>query len=112
MGQGLVPRPRFELGTPAFSVRCSTKLSYLGTADDCIGRADPRVRGILSRVKQVVGWLWMGGAIAALIAIQAFRQSRPLALVDNALNRSPTSPPCDCCFFSLWLTPWRVWDSH
>jgi hypothetical protein len=45
----LVPRPRFELGTPAFSVRCSTKLSYLGTADDCIGREDPRVRDILSR---------------------------------------------------------------
>ena len=34
----VVPRPRFELGTPAFSVRCSTKLSYLGTADDSIDR--------------------------------------------------------------------------
>jgi hypothetical protein len=44
------------------------------------------VRGILSRMKQVVGWLWMGGAIAALIAIQAFRQSGPLAWVDNVLN--------------------------
>ena len=37
-------------------------------------------------MKQVVGWLWMGGAIAVLIAIQAFRQSGPLAWVDNALN--------------------------
>src|ERR1700694_342994 len=42
--KGLVPRPRFELGTPAFSVRCSTKLSYLGTADDCIGQRDPPVK--------------------------------------------------------------------
>jgi hypothetical protein len=24
-------------------VRCSTKLSYLGTADDCIGQGDPPV---------------------------------------------------------------------
>jgi hypothetical protein len=81
-----VPRPRFELGTPAFSVRCSTKLSYLGTADDCIGREDTRVRGILSRMKQALGWLWMAGGIAALIAVQAFRQSGPLAWMDSLLN--------------------------
>ena len=30
-------------------MRCSTKLSYLGTAVDCIGRKDAGVRGILSR---------------------------------------------------------------
>ena len=28
----VVPRPRFELGTPGFSVQCSTRLSYLGTS--------------------------------------------------------------------------------
>jgi hypothetical protein len=81
-----VPRPRFELGTPAFSVRCSTKLSYLGTADDCIDRELAGVRGILLRMKQAQGWLWMGGAIAALIAVQAFRHSEPLASVDAFLN--------------------------
>ena len=29
----MVPRPRFELGTPGFSVQCSTRLSYLGVMD-------------------------------------------------------------------------------
>jgi hypothetical protein len=88
-----VPRPRFELGTPAFSVRCSTKLSYLGTADDCIGREDPSVRGILSRMKPLPGWLWMAGAIAALIAVQAFRQSEPLSSFDNLLNAARVLVP-------------------
>jgi hypothetical protein len=37
-------------------------------------------------MKQALGWLWMGGAIAALIAVQALRQSEPLASVDRALN--------------------------
>jgi hypothetical protein len=36
----LVPRPRFELGTPTFSVWCSTRLSYLGaTLFTCLERA-------------------------------------------------------------------------
>jgi hypothetical protein len=74
-------------------VRCSTKLSYLGTADDCIGREDPRVRGILSRMKQALGWLSMAGAIAALIVVQAFRQSEPLASFDSALNAARVVVP-------------------
>jgi hypothetical protein len=37
-------------------------------------------------MKQALGWLWMGGAIAALIAVQALRQSEPLASVDRVLN--------------------------
>ena len=36
----LVPRVRFELTTPRFSVECSTKLSYLGTAGKFIFVAD------------------------------------------------------------------------
>jgi hypothetical protein len=82
----VVPRPRLELGTPAFSVRCSTKLSYLGTADDCIDRDVAGVRGILSAMKQIGGWLWMAGAIAALLVIQSFRHDEPLASFDRFLN--------------------------
>src|SRR5438309_4729147 len=82
----MVPRPRFELGTPAFSVRCSTKLSYLGTADDCIDQGENGVRGILSGMKKALSWLWMAGAIAALIVVQAFRQAEPLASIDAFLN--------------------------
>jgi hypothetical protein len=91
----VVPRPRLELGTPAFSVRCSTKLSYLGTADDCIDRPGRRagaaikgvrIRAILSPMKQMLGWVWMGGAIAALIVVQTFRHSEPLVSFDRFLN--------------------------
>jgi hypothetical protein len=32
------------------------------------------------------GWIWMGGVIAVLIAIQAVRQSEPLMSIDRALN--------------------------
>jgi hypothetical protein len=67
-------------------VRCSTKLSYLGTADDCIDRADAGVRGILSQMKQIRGWLWMIGAIAALIVVQTFRHAEPLLSFDRILN--------------------------
>jgi hypothetical protein len=67
-------------------VRCSTKLSYLGTADDCIDRAEAGVRGILSRMKGMLGWLWMAGAIAALIVVQESRQSEPLSSFDRFLN--------------------------
>jgi hypothetical protein len=82
----VVPRPRLELGTPAFSVRCSTKLSYLGTADDCIDPGEARVRDILSPMRQMLGWVWMVGVIAALIVVQTFRQAEPLASFDRVLN--------------------------
>ena len=32
------------------------------------------------------GWLWMGGAIAAVIAVQAMRHSAPLVWFDSVLN--------------------------
>jgi hypothetical protein len=67
-------------------VRCSTKLSYLGTADDCIGHEEANVRGILSRMRQMLGWLWMAGAIAAIIVVQTFRHSEPLSSFDRFLN--------------------------
>jgi hypothetical protein len=34
----------------------------------------------------MLGWLWMAGAIAALIVVQAFRQSEPLSSLDRTLN--------------------------
>ncbi len=34
----------------------------------------------------MLGWLWMAGAIAALIVVQAFRQSEPLSSLDRFLN--------------------------
>jgi hypothetical protein len=34
----------------------------------------------------MLGWLWMAGAIVALIVVQAFRQSEPLSSVDRFLN--------------------------
>ena len=37
-------------------------------------------------MKQALGWLWMAGAIAALLVIQAFRQDEPLASFDAFLN--------------------------
>jgi hypothetical protein len=37
-------------------------------------------------MKQMLGWVWMAGAIAALIAVQAVRHSEPLVSVDNFLN--------------------------
>jgi hypothetical protein len=37
-------------------------------------------------MKQMLGWLWMAGAIAALIVVQAFRQSEPLSSFDRFLN--------------------------
>jgi hypothetical protein len=37
-------------------------------------------------VKRAGGWLWMGGAIAAVIALQLLRQSPPLAWFDGVLN--------------------------
>ena len=50
------------------------------------GREEARVRGILSAMKQALGWLWMAGAIAALIVVQTFRQDEPLASIDAFLN--------------------------
>ncbi len=35
---------------------------------------------------KAAGWIWMGGVIAALIAIQAVRELEPLASVDRTLN--------------------------
>jgi hypothetical protein len=37
-------------------------------------------------MKRAGGWLWMGGAIAAVIAVQASRQSAPLVWFDGVLN--------------------------
>jgi hypothetical protein len=37
-------------------------------------------------MKQMLGWLWMAGAIAALIVVQTFRQAEPLASFDAFLN--------------------------
>ena len=37
-------------------------------------------------MKQALGWLWMIGAIAALIVVQTFRRSEPLASMDALLN--------------------------
>jgi hypothetical protein len=47
---------------------------------------DARVRAILSRMKRVLGWLWMGGVIAAIIAVQAVQRSEPLASMNKLLN--------------------------
>jgi hypothetical protein len=51
------------------------------------------VRGILSRMKRAGGWLWMIGAIAALIAVQALRQYEPLASMDRLLNEARVLVP-------------------
>lgn len=40
-----------------------------------------------------MGWLWMGGAIAALIVVQAFRHSEPLASIDAFLNAARVLVP-------------------
>jgi hypothetical protein len=37
-------------------------------------------------MKQALGWVWMGGVIAALIIVQAFKRSEPLASMDRLLN--------------------------
>jgi hypothetical protein len=37
-------------------------------------------------MKRAGGWLWMAGAIAAVIAVQASRQSAPLVWFDGVLN--------------------------
>jgi hypothetical protein len=37
-------------------------------------------------MKQMLGWVWMGGAIAALIVVQTFRHSEPLVSFDRFLN--------------------------
>jgi hypothetical protein len=37
-------------------------------------------------MKQMLGWLWMAGAIAALLVIQTFRQDEPFASLDRFLN--------------------------
>jgi prolipoprotein diacylglyceryltransferase len=37
-------------------------------------------------MKQALGWVWMGGVIAAIIAVQAFQRSEPLASMDRLLN--------------------------
>jgi hypothetical protein len=44
------------------------------------------IRGILARMKQMLGWLWMAGAIAALIVVQTFRRAEPLSSFDRFLN--------------------------
>ena len=44
-------------------------------------------------MKQAMGWLWMGGAIAALIVVQAFRHSEPLASIDAFLNAARVLVP-------------------
>ena len=37
-------------------------------------------------MKQALGWLWMGGVIAAIIVVQVFQRSEPLASMDRLLN--------------------------
>jgi len=37
-------------------------------------------------MKPLLGWLWMAGAIAALIVVQAFRHVEPLSSFDRFLN--------------------------
>lgn len=37
-------------------------------------------------MKQMLGWVWMAGAIAVVIAIQALRQYEPFSSFDSALN--------------------------
>jgi hypothetical protein len=37
-------------------------------------------------MKGALGWLWMGGAIAALIVVQTFRRAEPLSAFDRFLN--------------------------
>jgi hypothetical protein len=37
-------------------------------------------------MKQMLGWLWMAGAIAALLVIQTFRHDEPLSSFDRFLN--------------------------
>jgi hypothetical protein len=37
-------------------------------------------------MKQALGWLWMGGVIAAIIVVQTFQRSEPLVSMDRFLN--------------------------
>ncbi|HEY1163126.1 MAG TPA: hypothetical protein VGF78_08690 [Candidatus Dormibacteraeota bacterium] len=37
-------------------------------------------------MKQALGWLWMGGVIAVLLAVQTFRRNEPLVSFDAFLN--------------------------
>jgi hypothetical protein len=37
-------------------------------------------------MKQIGGWLWMGGVIAALLVVQTFRHDQPLSSFDGFLN--------------------------
>jgi hypothetical protein len=37
-------------------------------------------------MQRALGWVWMGGVIAALIVVQAFQRSEPLASMDRLLN--------------------------
>jgi hypothetical protein len=37
-------------------------------------------------MKQMLGWLWMAGVIAALIVVQTFRHAEPLSSFDRVLN--------------------------
>jgi hypothetical protein len=37
-------------------------------------------------MKQMLGWLWMAGVIAALIVVQTFRHAEPLSSFDRFLN--------------------------
>jgi hypothetical protein len=46
-------------------------------------------------LKRLQGWLWMIGAIAAVIAVQAMAQGGALAGIDNVLNSArPLVPAC------------------
>jgi hypothetical protein len=44
-------------------------------------------------MKQGLGRVWMGGVIAALIAVQAFQRSEPLASMDRLLNAARVVVP-------------------
>jgi len=44
-------------------------------------------------MKQALGWVWMGGVIAAIIVLQAFQRSEPLASMDRLLNAARVVVP-------------------
>jgi hypothetical protein len=44
-------------------------------------------------MKQVLGWVWMGGVIVALIVVQAFQRSEPLTSMDRLLNAARVRVP-------------------
>ena len=44
-------------------------------------------------MKQALGWLWMGGVIIAIIVVQVFQRSEPLASMDRLLDAARVLVP-------------------